>query len=32
MPIHTREAKAVAARLRETDPLENALRELVGSP
>jgi vancomycin aglycone glucosyltransferase len=26
-----REAKAVAARLRETDPLENALRELVGS-
>ena len=27
-----REARAVAARLRETDPLENALRELVGSP
>jgi len=27
-----REAKAVAARLRETDPLENAVRELVGSP
>jgi len=25
-------ARAVAARLRETDPLENALRELVGSP
>jgi sterol 3beta-glucosyltransferase len=27
-----REAKAIAARLRETDPLENALRELVDSP
>ena len=27
-----REAKVIAARLRETYPLENALRELVGSP
>jgi UDP:flavonoid glycosyltransferase YjiC (YdhE family) len=27
-----REAKAVAARLRETDPLEDAVRELIGSP
>lgn len=27
-----REAKAVAARLRETDPLENAVCELLGSP
>ncbi len=27
-----REAKTIAARLRETDPLENVVRELVGSP